>query len=149
MSRKIKLFILVSVLLNIILIGIIAGHSYHRYGMKHGERLAGEVAELLDRSSIAEEQREVLKQSFRNATSRPEKTEDMKRAQEEALTVLTAEKFDKAAFRKKIEKNHQNFGKRRQQITDAIVNIASNLNQDERKELAELLRKYRPGKIRK
>ena len=50
MSRKVRLFILLSVVLNVVLIGFTAGRGCNRHEIKRGDH----IIELLDRSSLPE-----------------------------------------------------------------------------------------------
>lgn len=139
MSKKLKLFILASIILNIVLIGIVAGHSYHRYGMHRDNQ----IITLLDKSSIALEKQQVIRKKLKDSFHNKKQHTEKKKWREETIAILTAEELDIVAYRKQLEqmvaKHHDN----KKQRIEAIISLVSELSQEERVNLAKIFKKSR------
>jgi len=90
MSKKLKLFVLISVILNVTFLGIIAGYGYHHSEVKRGDKIIA----LLDRSSLSKDKINDLKEKFQNVF--PNKNRQKWR--DETLAILTAEELDVGAY---------------------------------------------------
>lgn len=139
MSRRLKLFIAASFILNIALIGVIAGHGYHRYGVKRGDQLMA----LLDRSSIVEEKRHLIKEKLKDNFHNEDEWKGKEEWRSTTRAILTAEKFDADAYRAQLNKMVSRRNANKQNRVDIIVEIASNLDQNERIALADIFRRSR------
>jgi len=139
MSKKLKLFVLISVILNVTLIGIIAGYSYQHFSVKRGDKIIA----LLDHSSLSEDKRNSFKEKLQNIFHNKNKRKNKQKWRDETLAILTAEKFDVDAYRAQLEKMITRRNQNKRERVEILVEIASQLNQSERKDLAEIFRRKR------
>ena len=137
MSRTVRLFILLSVVLNVVLIGFTAGRGCNRHEIKRGDH----IIELLDRSSLPEARRAKLKEKLGAALPSAERKKAKRQLREEAIAILEAEHFDAAAYRESMNKMLVERQRHKQRIVEVMVEIASELNQEERKALAKIFRR--------
>ena len=136
MSSRLKLLILISLALNVVFIGFILGRSSrcHRVWTKR----TPDVMELLDRSSIPEARQAVLKEKLRAVFPNEEKRRAKLRWYRKTGEILKAEEFDADAYRAQLDKMFAYRARNRQERVEVIIEIASELNQEEREELAEI-----------
>jgi len=139
MSKKLKLFILTSVILNVIFIGIIAGYSYQYFTVKRGDK----IISLIDNSSLPEEKRNSFKNRFRDIFPNENRKKDKQKWRDETLDILTAKELDVDAYRTQLEKMLIKRSQNKKNRVEIMVELASELNQDERKALAKIFRKNR------
>ena len=137
MSRTVRLFILLSVVLNVVLIGFTAGRGCNRHEIKRGDH----IIELLDRSSLPEVRRAELKEKLGAALPSAERRKAKRQLHREAVAVLEAEEFDAAAYRAHLDKMLVDRDRHKQRMVEVMVEIASELNQEERKALAKIFRR--------
>lgn len=139
MSKKLKLFILLSVILNVILIGVIAGYSFQHFGLERGDK----IISLLDNSSLPEEKRNNLKKKLQGVLPNENKRKNKQKWRDETLAILTAKEFDVHAYRTQLEKKRVKRSQNKKNQIEIMIELVSQLNQDERKELAKIFRKNR------
>ena len=139
MTKKLRLFILMSVILNFILIGVIMGHSYNRYGMRRVDM----VIDFLDKSSIPEAQRIALKGKFKHIYYNDKVQKQKQQWRKEIRAVMTAEEFDAEAYRIKLEEMTTRRNEKKQKMSAVMIEMASQLNLEERKALADMFRNAR------
>ncbi len=137
MRNPARLFILVSVVLGVVLVGFAAGRGCDRQGAKRGE----DIAALLDRSSLPETRRAELKEKLRAVLPGVEGKKAKRQLREETIAILEAEHFDAAAYRESMNKMLVERQRQKQRIVEVIVETASELNQEERKALADMFRR--------
>ncbi len=133
-----KTLIVVSLLLNVLLIGIIVGHVSHRFGGKHFFRRYG--SELTVKLPADKEKLffETMKQvHMENKDIRKQ----IRETREKAISILTAPEFDETAYQIEAEKLHELRGRMMQQLAAATKELATHFNQEERKALAKHLRR--------
>ena len=137
MRNPARLFILLLVVLGVVLVGFAAGRGCDRHQAKRGENIAA----LLDGSSLPEARRAELKEKLRAALPDAERKKVKRKLHKEAIAILEAEHFDAAAYRESMNKMLVERQRRKQRIVEVIVEIASELNQEERKALADIFRR--------
>ncbi len=138
MNKKIKLFVLCSVLLNALLIGTAIGHFYGRFTHNPEDQIAA----ILDKSKINFDKRKyLLNKVDQIRQGNIAKWEQIKKAREESLKILTAKTFDANAYRKVLSGLFGLRDQHHQRMTEVIVEIASELDQQDRIALAETLRR--------
>ena len=137
MRNPARLTILLLVVLGVVLVGFAAGRGCDRHGAKRGEH----IITLLDGSSIPEARRAELKEKLRAALPDAERKKAKRQLREEAIAILEAEHFDAAAYRESMNKMLAQRQRRKQRIVEVIVEIASELNQEERQALADIFRR--------
>lgn len=145
MNRRLKLFLLISVALNIVFIGFVLGRGSHchRLGMKKAPAIMG----LLDRSSIPEARRAELKEKLQAALPTEERRKEKRQWYRETGEILKAEEFDADAYRAQLDKMFAYRSHNRQKIVEVLIEITAELNQEERKALAEIFsRPFAPAK---
>ncbi len=137
MRSPARLFILLLVVLGVVLVGFAAGRGCDRHGAKRGE----DIAALLDSSSLPEARRAELKEKLRAALPDAERKKAKRKLHKGAIAILEAEHFDAAAYRESMNKMLAERQRRKQRIVEVIVEIASELNQEERQALAGIFRR--------
>lgn len=137
MRRTVKLLILVSVALGVVLAGFVGGRSCSHHGVKRVEQIAA----LLDRSSMPEARRAELKEKLRLVHPDAEAKKAKRRFHKETIAILEAEEFDAEAYRARLDEMLADRNRRRQRMAEVMVEIASELNQEERKALADIFRR--------
>lgn len=137
MRNAARIFILVSVVLGVVLVGFASGRGCDRHGAKRGEHIAA----LLDGSSLPEAMRAELKEKLRAALPGAEGKKAKRQLRKEAIAILGAEQFDAAAYRESMNKMLVERQRQKQRIVEVIVEIASELNWEERKALADIFRR--------
>lgn len=138
MSTKIKVLTIGSLLLNVLLIGVVIGDMSHRFRRepfwgRHAPKLASRLPE-----NKAELFRETL-ESVHLANKDVHK--QIREARSSAMEILTAPEFDEAAYRVKVDKIHELKGFMKRRLVDATIELAKQFDQEERRALAENLRR--------
>ena len=137
MRNPARLFILLLVVLGVVLVGFAAGRGCDRHQAKRGE----DIAALLDSSSLPEARRAELKEELRAALPDAERKKAKRKLHKETIAILEAEHFDAAAYRESMDKMLAERQRQKQRIVEVIVEIASELNQEERQALADIFRR--------
>ncbi|MXZ48326.1 MAG: periplasmic heavy metal sensor [Candidatus Dadabacteria bacterium] len=137
MRDPVRLLILLLVVLGVILIGFVAGRGCDRHQAKRGER----IITLLDECSIPESRRTKLKEKLRAALPDAEGKKVRRRLNGEVIAILEAEQFDAEAYRESLDKMFLERQRQKQRVLEVMVEIASELNWEERKALAEIFRR--------
>jgi uncharacterized membrane protein len=141
MGKTIKILISASLLLNVLLIGIIIGNISNRlfrdeFPRKPPQALTAKLPpekekmffSTLEKAHL--ENREVHKQ--------------IGEARERVLSILSAPEFDEAAYQVEATKLDKLHGLMMQRFANATQELAKQLNQEERKVLADFLRQPPP-----
>jgi len=137
MRDPIRLLILLLVVLGVILIGFTAGRGCDRHKVKRGEYIIA----LLDESSLPEARRAELKEKLRAALPGAEGKKVKRRLHGEAIAILEAERFDAEAYWESLDKMFLERQMQKQRVLEVVVEIASELNWEERKALADIFRR--------
>lgn len=136
MSKKMKIMVLSSLLLNALLIGVIVGDLSHRFGRKH---FIGRHAELI--SKLPQDKAELfLKTVERVHLNNRNIYHQIREARKEAMKILVAPEFDEAAYRLKLKKLHELGGLKMHGLANATIELAKQFGQEERRALAQHLR---------
>jgi len=136
MSKKMKIMVLSSLLLNALLIGVIVGDFSHRFGREH---FIGRHAELIsklpqDKAALFLKTVEKVHLNNRNIYSQ------IREARKEAMQILAAPEFDEAAYRLELKKLHELGDLKMQGLANATIELARQFGQEERRALAQHLR---------
>lgn len=136
MSRAIKLLLTLSILLNLLLAGLIAGHA-GRYFVEGPGHMLRHVAD-----DLPEDKQEVFESLMSKAReqSKPVR-EQLDSARDKAGDLLKAEPFDKAAYLEQVKKIQVLRGQMMQPMAEAIASFAAQCTQEEREEIAEAMRR--------
>ena len=147
MSKKMKVLMIVSLLLNVFLVGIIIGDMSHRFRKKppigkHARELASKLPE--DKAAIILKTMETVHMNNRDVRKQ------IREARQRAMNIMTAQRFDEAAYQIQVEKLHELRGLMMQRLASVTMELATKLNQQERKILAQYLKRPpRPLRDRK
>ncbi len=136
MNNKIKIFIIASILLNILLGGMLAGHLLRV--AKHRDHLPPLYEETINiEKAKLEKFRKVLHNAHLNNRDLYEK---IRETRNKALEILTDETFDEFAYQKHVEILHGLRGQMMQRFANAVKKLAMELTSEDRADLAEILR---------
>jgi len=136
MSKKMKIMVLSSLLLNALLIGVIVGDLLHRFGREH---FIGKHAELI--SKLPQDKAELfLKTVERVHLNNRNIYHQIREARKEAMKILVAPEFDEAAYRLELKKLHELGGLKMHGLANATIELAKQFGQEERRALAQHLR---------
>lgn len=137
MNKKIKFLVLISLLLNVLLIGILAGRATHLFHWRYLEwsimkKFTSELP--ADKAALFRDTVEKVRSRNRGAY------QQLRLARQAGMEILSAPEFDEASYRQQIEKIYdlRNLMKRR--LADATIELARKFNQEERTALARHLR---------
>jgi uncharacterized membrane protein len=139
MSKKLKLAFIVSIVLNVLLAGVILGDLPRRFDRapRTGDRIKRDLAALPEplRTRFREKMEQARRSGMR-AKIREERNE--------AIRLLAAEPFDEAAFDRQVKKIQDLRLQMTQRMADSVKDLAKDLPQNERKALAEVLKRPPP-----
>jgi uncharacterized membrane protein len=137
-NTKLKFAFLISLLGNVLLVGILLGELPHRFGegLSREERMGRAIEELP----------EPLRARFREKMERMREgsepiREQIREAREEAIRILIAEPFDGTAYDRQVSKIHELHGQRSQRMAEVVKEVAKDLPPEQRQVLAEVLRR--------
>jgi uncharacterized membrane protein len=138
MSKKMKILIIGSLLLNVLFVGVFLGDMTHRFRIKppmgkHGRELASQLPE--DKAAFI--LKTVEKVQFDNRDVRKQIREARKRA----MKIMTAHHFDEDAYKIQLDKLHELRGLMMRRLANVTIELATQFNQQERKVLAKYLRR--------
>jgi uncharacterized membrane protein len=140
MNTKIRSFLIVSLLLNILFTGIVAGHF-----LKVKGRFAAPPPIDADEFNLSNEQLLQIQNQLHAAHLANQETfELIRKEKNKALQVLRAKPFDKVAFQARIDEINRLNGITLQQVSETVKQMAPTLNDNERAALAVLLRNPPP-----
>ena len=143
MTKKIKIILAASLILNVVFIGFAAGHKFRHGDHKHGRAAiyAHKLGEIVADSDLPEAQKDEfidrlkalhLKNSKGRFGYRQTWRDDMQ-------AVLEAPIFDAQAFRALLENRFQFFTEKQSETINVMVDIVSALSPQDRAEIAEEL----------
>jgi uncharacterized membrane protein len=141
MSNGLKIFLAVSVLLNILLIGILIGTFSHTF-MARREMRTSAAFYLKD---LPPEKRELVLSTMKELRSQTAGLKkEIRSKRNEIIDVFTAPVFDPNKVDRKVAEMHAIMGELAHKLADATKQIAEGLTPEERKELGEAIRRS-PG----
>jgi len=138
MSKKMKIILAISVLLNMLFIGLVIGHMTHRH--KPGEFMRRRTMRLA--RTLSPEKRTLfmgtLEKVYRDNEGIHEK---IREGRKRIVSILSAPDFDENAYQEEVEKIHRLRGMMMQRLADATKELAKKFTPEERKALAAHLLK--------
>jgi uncharacterized membrane protein len=137
MTPKLKLFIVASVLLNVLLIGFLAGQTLHRFGPTptphHEEQAIGK---------LPPEKQIVVRSLMDELRKEGDSMKETMRAERDKLReILAAEQFDESAYRAQLDKIGSMYRARKDKLADRIAELAKTWPAADRAILADLTRR--------
>lgn len=140
MSKKMKVLIFSSLLLNVLLIGVVIGDVTHRFHIEHFVRKS--VQEFA--SKLPEDKAALLLETVERVhLNNQDEYNQLREARKEAMKLLSAPEFDEAAYRLQIEKIHELRSLMKRRLADATIELAKQFGQEERRSLAQHLRHFK------
>ena len=139
MSKKMKILIFSSLLLNVLLAGVVIGDASHRFHKEYFDRKSVQefVSKLPgDKAALFLETVERVHLNNRDAYHQ------IREAKKEAMKMLAAPEFDETAYRLQVEKIHELRSLMKRRLADATIELAKQFSQKERKALAQHLRHF-------
>lgn len=134
MSKKMKVIIICSLVLNVLLMSIIVGDVSRR--LSKDELIKKQASEL--KAKLPEDKRKLFDEVMGKLYSDSGDTfKQIREARENALKALSAPEFDEAAYQKEVEKLHKLRRIMKQRLADAAKELAHQFNRKERKILAD------------
>jgi uncharacterized membrane protein len=139
MNKRAKsIAVFVSVLVNILLIGIVFGHIYSGKGRPHHGSYVKEMRQVL--ATLPNDKAQWYANAMKvSKEQRREHYKTIKKLRREAVDILIAEQFDVAAFEQKLLQLDQLGGDIKRQQMNIIIEFASQLTAEERRSLSEFL----------
>jgi uncharacterized membrane protein len=139
MSKKIKILIFSSLLLNVLLAGVVIGDMSHRFHKEYFVRKS--VKEFASKLS-ADKAALFLETVERVHLNNQDAYNQIREARKEAMRLLSAPEFDESAYRLQVEKIHELRSLMKRRLANATIELAKQFNQKERKALAQHLRHF-------
>jgi uncharacterized membrane protein len=139
MNKRAKsVAVFISVLVNVLLIGVVFGHIYSGKGRPHHGGHIKEMRQVLAALPDGKAQwyADAMKSSKKQ---RREHYKTIKKLRREAVDILIAEQFDVTAFEQKLLQLDQLGGDLKRQQMMIIVEFSSQLTSEERRSLSEFL----------
>lgn len=135
MNKKLKGAFLVSLLINILLVGVLLGKLPHRFeqGSSYQERMEKTLKELPE--PVQARFREKMREN-----GEPMR-EQIRAAREEAIRLLTTEPFDESAYDRQVNMINDLRVQRSKRMAGIVKEIAKDLPLEQRKVLAGMLRR--------
>jgi uncharacterized membrane protein len=139
MSKKIKILIFSSLLLNVLLAGVVIGDVSHRFYKEYFVRKSvKEFASKLPGNKAALFLETVKKVHLNNRNA----YNQIREARKEAIKLLSAPEFDEPAYRFQVEKIHELRSLMKRRLADATIELARQFSQKERSALAQHLKQF-------
>ena len=138
MSKKMKVLIIGSLLLNVLLVGMIIGDMSHRW---QREPYFGRRARELASNLPEDEAGLILKTVERVHRNNRDVHKQIREARKRAMRILTAHDFDEAAYQIEVQKLQELRGLMMRRLANATIELARRFDQEERRVLAQYLRR--------
>lgn len=143
MSKTFKIIFAASIILNILLAGVVIGTYSHDF--KRKVLIRHDIDEVIE--EFPADKRALVTEAMESLRERTMETKKEIRAKrKEIVEILTAPEFDPALYDKEVAGLHTLMNKLGSEFADTARGLALNLDQDERKALAEVIMKRRGGK---
>jgi uncharacterized membrane protein len=142
MNRSLKVVLLVSLIANVLLLGIVLGAAPRRLEERPSfrDRIKADIEKLPEPART--KMRENMEQTRK--TDEPAFAE-IRAAREEALKIIAAEPFDEAAYDRQVNKISELRRGMFEHMSDNIKAIVKTLPPDQRKAVADLFKRPPPG----
>ncbi len=147
MSKKLKVLMITSLLLNILLVSFIGGKTYQHKTMMRGP---APLISLLKSASIPEERRSNLIADLKKLSpARKDKIQGHRTWADKTESILTASIFDETAYRAQLEERFLRHKPKKAAMIDTMVQIAATLNQADRTKMAHILKRQSKNSVRR
>lgn len=140
MSKRVKIIFLISLVSNLLLLGVVGGHFMRRQ-FDHPHFASPNLEELNVSPEALERASEVMREI---RESHQDLRESVRTARKKALTLLTAENFDPDAYMTQVQAMHEIRSQMMLTFSKDIQAAAEQMTAEERRALAALFRYRRP-----
>jgi len=138
MSNKIKIFLTVSIILNVLLVGVLIGMSAD--DIKEHRKMRADMHRSIN--TLPEEKAKLVKQTMRGLHKETRKTrKQVRNTREKINEIISAPEFDVSGYDAEINSLKELQAQIMDKFSEATKELALQLEQDERKVVAELLKK--------
>jgi uncharacterized membrane protein len=138
MSKRLKILVFVSLIINILLIGVVIGHFSTRYFVK--KHFKGHFPEISTELS-AEKQEMLTDAMIKHHTESRDTKRKIRRVREEIVKILTAPEFNEQLYDKKVAELHDLHGQMAKGLAEATKKLAVKFTPAERRVLAQILKR--------
>ena len=140
MTRKMKVFLVCSLVLNVLLAGALAGNVSHHMG--HGFGFLGDRMLV---GQLPPDKQKLFREAMGNMRAQGhDLRQQMRETRERALATLTATEFDEAAYQTEVDKLRVLRGLMIQRVADTTKDLARQFDPEERELLGRYLRDVPP-----
>ena len=136
MNRSLRIVFALSLLANVLLLGFLIGGLPHRFGRESREERLDAVLRQLP-APTQTQFRELMEQ---NRAADDARREQIRAAREQTIEILLAEPFDASAYDAAVAKIDELRGQGSRQMAMTVKDVAADLNLEQRRILAELLK---------
>jgi len=140
MSKKMKILIFSSLLLNVLLVGVVIGDVSQRF---HTEPFVRKSVKEFASKLPADKAALFLATVERVHLNNRDAYNQLREARKEAMKFLSAPEFDEAAYRLQIEKIHELRSLMKRRLAGATIELARQFSQKERRALSQHLRHFK------
>ena len=144
MSKSFKLIVLASLVLNLLFLGVILGYAPHRFDAPRTRQQRMEAALGKLPEPAQSRFRQIFKQIRDLRAAGDPLREPMDAARNQALQLMSAQTFDEAAYDQQVKKFDELREETFQRMSHVIKQVVKDLTPDDRRTLAELLRRPPP-----
>jgi len=138
MDKTIKIVAIISVVLNILLIGFIIGNASHRFFTDNS--IPEKPQEFS--ATLPHDKKELFTDTMQKVRSENQAVQrQIREARRNIFSILTSPQFDENSYDSEAEKLHQLRGLMMKRFSNATKELAKQLNQEERRALAEHLKR--------
>ncbi|HKA32563.1 MAG TPA: periplasmic heavy metal sensor [Candidatus Binatia bacterium] len=142
MNRTLKIILLISLIANVLLLGVVLGAVPRRLEARPSfrDRVNADIEKL------PEPARTRMRENMEQTRKADESTfAEIRQAREEALKIIAAEPFDEAAYDLQVNRISELRRGMFQHMSDNIKAIVKTLPPEQRKAVADLFRRPPPG----
>ncbi len=146
MSKKMKILVFGSFLLNVLLVGFILGGLYHRFGgpdfTGRHDFMGRQSRELA--SKLPDEKATLFFKTLEEVRlENREAHKQIREARERAMKIMAAPVFDEAFYCAEVAKLQELRSQMKRRFADATIELARRFGPEDRKALAQYLRSAR------
>ena len=138
MSKRLKIILFISIIINVLLIGVVIGHFSTRFlAKKHFKDHFPEIS-----TELPAEKQEMLMDAMMKLHKESRNTKrKIRRVRKEIVKVLTAPEFDEQLYDKKVQELHNLHGEMAKGLSDVTKKLAVKFTPSERRVLAEIIKR--------
>lgn len=139
MSKKVKILVVASVVLNVLLAGVIIGHM-----TQMGRWSAFKQDRALE-ATLPPEKFKLFTEVMGGARAECKQIrKQIRETRKETLSILTAAEFDEQSFQREVDKLHELRGRVTGRVAEATLVLARQFSPEERQLLGKYLERSRP-----